>query len=97
MAGTVESTDRAGAAARAELGPIRDRRCLIDDMAWLVALGLCVTVVFIVTAVFVASVRNARALRQDLNERFDGVQARLEKQANALTDELLARRNDSRE
>ena len=66
-------------------------------MAWLVALGLCVTVVFIVTAVFLASVRNARALRQDLNERFDGVQARLEKQANALTDELLARRNDPRE
>jgi sensor domain CHASE-containing protein len=66
-------------------------------MAWLVALGLCVTVVFIVIAVFLASVRNARALRQDLNERFDGVQARLEKQANALTDELLARRNDSRE
>jgi len=66
-------------------------------MAWLVALGLCVTVVFIVIAVFLASVRNARALRQDLNERFDGVQARLEKQANALTDQLLARRNDSRE
>ena len=65
-------------------------------MAWLVALGLCVTVVFIVAAVFLASVRNARALRQDLNERFDGVQARLE-QANALTDQLLARRNDSRE
>jgi hypothetical protein len=42
----------------------------------------------------VASVRNARALRRDINERFDAVQAQLEKQANALADELLARTKD---
>jgi hypothetical protein len=40
---------------------------------------------------------NTRALRRDLNERFDDVQARLEKQANALADELLARTKDTKE
>jgi hypothetical protein len=64
-------------------------------MVWLVALGICVTAVVIITAVFIASVRNARALRQDINERFDGVQARLERQANALADELFTRTKDS--
>ena len=60
-------------------------------MAWLVPLCLCLALVAIVTGVFVAAVRNARALRRDLDERFDAAQARLERQANAIADELLAR------
>ena len=66
-------------------------------MPWLVPLLLCLALVAIVSGVFVASVRNARALRRDLNERFDAVQARLEKQANAIADELVARTKDTRE
>jgi len=60
-------------------------------MTWLVPLCLCLALVAIVTGVFVAAVRNARALRRDLDERFDAAQARLERQANAIADELLAR------
>ena len=60
-------------------------------MVWLIASGLFVGLVAIVIAVFVASLKNARALRRDLDQRFDDVQARLEKQANALADELLTR------
>jgi len=60
-------------------------------MTWLVPLCLCLALVAIVTGVFVAAVRNARALRRDLDERCDAAQARLERQANALADELLAR------
>ena len=66
-------------------------------MPWLVPLLLCLALVAIVSGVFVASVRNARALRRDLNERFDAVQARLEKQANAIADELVARTKDTSE
>ena len=66
-------------------------------MPWLLPLCLCLALVAIVSGVFVASVRNARALRRDLDERFDAVQARLEKQANAIADELVARMKDTRE
>jgi hypothetical protein len=66
-------------------------------MPWLIPLCLCLALLAIVTAIFVASVRNARALRRDFNERFDHLQARLEKQANALADELLARTKDTKE
>jgi hypothetical protein len=61
------------------------------EMPWLVPLCLCLALVGLITGVFVASVRNARALRRDLDERRDAAQARLERQANALADELLAR------
>jgi hypothetical protein len=66
-------------------------------MVWLVAFCLCLGLVAILVTIFVGAVRNARALRQDLDKRFDDVQARLEKQANALADELLARTKDSTE
>ena len=66
-------------------------------MPWLIPLCLCLALLAIVSGVFVASVRNARALRRDINERFDAVQARLEKQANALADELVARTKDTNE
>ena len=65
-------------------------------MPWLIPLCLCLALLALVTAVFVASVRNARALRRDLDERFDAAQARLEKQANAIADELLARTEEHR-
>jgi len=64
---------------------------------WLIPLCLCLALLALVTGVFIASVRNARALRRDLNERFDAVEARLAKQANALADELLARTKDTTE
>jgi hypothetical protein len=60
-------------------------------MPWLVPLCLCLALVGLVTGVFLASVKNARAIQRDLNERRDAAQARLEGQANALADELLAR------
>jgi hypothetical protein len=60
-------------------------------MPWLIPLCLWLALVAIVIGVFFASVKNARALRRDLNERRDAAQARLEWQANALADELLAR------
>jgi hypothetical protein len=66
-------------------------------MPWLIPLCLCLALLALVTAVFVTSVRNARALRRDLDERFDAAQARLEKQANAIADELLARTKDTTE
>jgi hypothetical protein len=59
-------------------------------MSWLVPLCLWLGLLAIVTGVFLAAVRNARTLRRDLNERRDAAQASLEKQANALADELLA-------
>jgi len=60
-------------------------------MPWLVPLCLCLALLAIVTGVFLAAVKNARALRRDLDQRRDAAQARLEKQANALADELLTR------
>jgi hypothetical protein len=65
-----------------------------SGMPWLIPLCLFLALLALVTGVAVASVRNARALRRDINERFDAVQAQLEKQANALADELLARTKD---
>jgi hypothetical protein len=77
---------------------ISDSRCLTkSNMSWLIPLCLCLALLALVTAVFIASVRNARALRRDLDERFDAAQARLEKQANAIADELLARTKDTTE
>ena len=61
-----------------------------SDVPWLIPLLLWLALLAIVTGVLVASVANARRLRRDLDERFGAVQARLEKQANAIADELLA-------
>jgi hypothetical protein len=66
-------------------------------MPWLIPLCLCLALLGIVTAIFFAALANARRLRRDLNDRFDDLQARLEKQANALADELLARTKDKKE
>jgi hypothetical protein len=52
----------------------------------------------VVTVVILALVRtfigNARALKQDMDQRFEALQARLEKDANSLADELFARTPD---
>lgn len=66
-------------------------------MVWLVASCMCLALVAIVAAIFIASVKNARALRRDLDRRVEDMQLRLEQQANALADELLARTKDSAE
>jgi hypothetical protein len=63
-------------------------------MFWLIPLGFCLALVALVTLVFVGSVRNARTLRRDVDERFNDIQGKLEQQANALT-ELLTRKQDS--
>jgi hypothetical protein len=63
-------------------------------MSWLVPLCLWLGLIALVAGVAVASVRNARALRRDLDKRFDAIQAQLEKRANALADELLDRTKD---
>ena len=69
----------------------------MSDMVWLVALGVWVCLVAILITIFIGAVKNARTLRRDLNKRFDDVQLRLEHQANALADELLARTKDGPE
>jgi hypothetical protein len=66
-------------------------------MVWLVATCLCLGLVAILVTIFVGAVRNARALRQDIDKRFGDVQTRLEQQANALADELFARTKDTTE
>ena len=63
-------------------------------MPWLVPLCVWLAAVALVIGVFIASVRNARALRRDLDQRFDAVEARLARQANAIADELLAGTKD---
>ena len=64
------------------------------EMFWLIPVGFFVALVALITLVFVGSVRNARALRRDVDERFHDIQGRLEQQANALAD-LLTRKQDS--
>ena len=64
------------------------------DMFWLIPLGFTLALVALVTLVFVGSVRNARALRRDVDQRFEDIQGKLEQQANALA-ELLTRKQDS--
>ena len=63
-------------------------------MFWLLPLGFCLALVAFVALVFVGSVRNARALRRDVDARFNDIQEKLEQQANTLT-ELLTRKQDS--
>ena len=54
--------------------------------------------VAVVTVVILALVRtfieNARVLNEDLDQRFEALQARLEKDANSLADELFTRTPD---
>jgi len=66
-------------------------------MPWLVPLCICLAMVAIVAGVFMAALKNARTLRRDMDERVNAAQARLERQANALADELFARTNDRTE
>ena len=63
-------------------------------MPWLVPLCLWLGLVAIVAGVFMAAVKNARALRRDVETRFAAAEASLEQEANALVDELFARTKD---
>jgi len=47
--------------------------------------------VALIAMVAVASVKNARAIKRDVDERFAAIDARLEKDANSLVDHLLDR------
>jgi len=78
------------------LGPSSDQKSAVSksDMPWFIPLCLCLVWLALVTGVFVASVRNARAIRQDLDKRFEAVQARLERDANAIADRLLDRTDE---
>ena len=67
------------------------------NVPWLIPLALWVALLAIVSGVFVASVKNARALKRDLDRRFDAIGAGLEQRANALADELLGSKTETRE
>lgn len=97
-----EEAARTTASATTGKGPPCRRAATVrpvsnSGMAWLISLCLWLALLALIAGVAVASVRNARALRRDINERFDAMQARLEQQANALADELLARTKDPTE
>jgi hypothetical protein len=51
-------------------------------------------VIVVVPALIRTFIRNARALKRDMDQRFAALQARLEKDANSLADELLAKTPD---
>ena len=57
---------------------------------WIFAAALVVLVLALVRA----DISNARAIKQDMDERFTALQARLEDEANSLADELLRRTPD---
>ena len=54
-------------------------------MVWAICIG-AVLLVVVLACVFV---RNARAIRRDVDERFRGVQAQLEEEANEVVENLL--------
>ena len=60
------------------------------SVRWIFAAVLVVVVLALVRA----AISNARAIRQDMDERFTALQARLEDEANSLADELLRRTPD---
>ena len=59
-------------------------------MRWIFA----AVVIVVILALVRTFVSNARALKRDMDERFAALQARLEKDANSLADELFTRRPD---
>ena len=56
-----------------------------ERMAWIVSVGL----VGLVCALTRSFVINAHAIKRDMNRRFEDIRKRLERDANALVDELL--------
>jgi hypothetical protein len=60
------------------------------SVRWIFAAALVVVVLALVRA----AINNARAIKQDMDERFTALQARLEEEANSLADELLRRTPD---
>ena len=60
------------------------------SVRWIIAAALVVVVLALVRA----AISNARAIKQDMDERFAALQARLEDEANSLADELLRRTPD---
>lgn len=62
-------------------------------MRWIVAAALIVLVLGLVRT----CIRNARAIKRDMDQRFDALQARLERDANSLADEILSKTPDHSE
>mgnify|MGYP003578478416 CR=1 FL=1 len=60
------------------------------SVRWIFAAALVVVVLALVRA----AISNARAIKQDMDERFTALQAPLEDEANSLADELLRRTPD---
>lgn len=60
------------------------------SVRWIFAAGLVVVVLALVRA----AISNARAIKQDMDQRFTALQSRLEHEANSLADELLRRTPD---
>jgi hypothetical protein len=54
-------------------------------MPWIIA----ILVVFMIVVLTGAFVRNALAIRRDVNRRFSEIQARLERDANSVLDDFL--------
>ena len=71
------------------IGPISAKKVSNRNVRWIFAAALVV-----VLALVRAAISNARAIKQDMDERFTALQARLEDEANSLADELLRRTPD---
>ena len=61
-----------------------------EVVRWIIAAALLMLVVALVRA----CIRNARAIKRDMDQRFAALQARLEKDANSLADEFLKKTPD---
>jgi hypothetical protein len=61
-----------------------------EPVRWIFA----AVVIVLVLALVRTLIRNARALKRDMDQRFAALQARLEKDANRLADELLTKTPD---
>ena len=61
-----------------------------EPVRWIFAAAMFV----VILALIRTYIRNARALKRDMDQRFAALQARLENDANALTDELFTKMPD---
>lgn len=61
-----------------------------EPVRWIFA----AVVIVLVLALIRTFIRNARAIKRDMDQRFAALQARLEKDANSLADELLTKTPD---
>ncbi len=65
-----------------------------NGVQWVVRWIIAGAVLMVVLALVRACILNARAIKRDMDQRFAALQARLEKDANSLADELLEKTPD---